>query len=355
MLKPVIRTNYLDLSGELAALSIPKHRVCIVGDSNTMPLYGDAVTEECEKVFSEVHTFIWPAGEEQKNLDSIRELLKYLLEQHFDRKDCLIALGGGVTGDMTGFAAAVYLRGIPIIQLPTTLLAQIDSSIGGKTGVDFYGYKNMVGAFHMPSLVYSNISVLKTLPKDQFVSGMGEVIKSALLGDREFYDWLKEHTAEIEKMDPETIRFMVERTAGIKVQIVERDPEEHGERALLNLGHTIGHAVEKFKNFELQHGVCVGLGLVAAAYMSMKRGMITEADLDSIRTVCTAFGLPVTTDGLNPEEILRITKSDKKMSNGQIRFILLESIGKAVIADDVTDEEILDGIRYISDCREETV
>lgn len=355
MLKPVIKTNFLSLSDELKKLSLPKHRVCIVGDSNTMPLYGDAVVEECEKVFSEVHTFVWPAGEEQKNLDSIRELLKYLLEQHFDRKDCLIALGGGVTGDMTGFASAVYLRGIPVIQLPTTLLAQIDSSIGGKTGVDFYGYKNMVGAFHMPALVYSNISVLKTLPREQIISGMGEIVKSALLGDRDFYIWLQNNTDKIKEMDPETMRFMVERTSGIKVQIVERDPEEHGERALLNFGHTIGHAVEKYKNFELQHGVCVGLGIIAASYMSVRRGMISEDDLAGIRSMCTSFGLPVTTDGLNPEEILRITKSDKKMSNGQIRFILLESIGKACISEDVTDQEILDGIRYISDEGEESL
>lgn len=348
MIEPVIKTDFLKLSEELKKLDIPKHRVCIVGDSNTMPLYADAVMEEADQVFSEVHTFIWPAGEEQKNLDSIRELLKYLLEQHFDRKDCLMALGGGVVGDMTGFAASVYLRGIPVIQLPTTLLAQIDSSIGGKTGVDFYGYKNMVGAFHMPALVYSNVSALKTLPEDQFVSGMGEVVKSALLGDRELYDWLNEHVDEINAMQPEYIRSMVERTAGIKAGIVERDPEEHGERALLNFGHTIGHAIEKYKNFELQHGVCVGLGLLAASYMSFKRGMITEDDLESIRKTCGAFGLPMTTEIEDPKEVLKITKSDKKMSNGQIRFILLSRIGKACISDDVTEEEMLDGIRYVA-------
>lgn len=348
MLEPVIRTDFLDLSEKLNQLSIPKHRVCIVGDSNTMPLYADAVLEETEKVFTEVHTFVWPAGEEQKNLDSIRELLKYLLEQHFDRKDCLIALGGGVIGDMTGFAASVYLRGIPVIQLPTTLLAQIDSSIGGKTGVDFYGYKNMVGAFHMPSLVYSNISVLKTLPKEQLISGMGEVVKSALLGDAAFYGWLEEHTDELRAMQPETIREMVKRTAAIKVRIVERDPKEQGERALLNFGHTIGHAIEKYKNFGLQHGVCVGLGLVAASYMSVRRGMIREEDLKRIRALCDAFGLPLSVSGLDAQEILRITKSDKKMSNGQIRFILLRAIGRACIAEDVSDREILDGIRFIS-------
>lgn len=348
MVDPVIKTDFLSLSDEVSKLSIPFHRVCIVGDSNTMPLYGDAVMEEADQIFSEVHTFIWPAGEEHKNLDSIRELLKYLLEQHFDRKDCLIALGGGVIGDMTGFAAAVYLRGIPVIQLPTTLLAQIDSSIGGKTGVDFYGYKNMVGAFHMPALVYSNISALRTLPKEQFTSGMGEVIKSALLGDRDFYDWLNVNALDISDMKPEVIRTMVERTAQIKTGIVKRDPEEHGERALLNFGHTLGHAVEKYKDFSLQHGICVGLGLIAASYMSYKRGMISKEDLNSIRSTCSLFGLPLTTDLKDPEEIIHITKSDKKMSNGQIRFILLQSIGRAVISDDVTEDEMREGIRYIN-------
>ena len=237
---------------------------------------------------------------------------------------------------MTGFAAATYLRGISYVQVPTTLLAQVDSSIGGKTGVDFMGYKNMVGAFHMPEFVYTNPLTLKTLPEKEFVSGMGEVLKSALLSDSEFFEWI------LDNMDG------IRRTASIKEKIVDRDPTEKGERALLNLGHTIGHAIEKYKDFTMPHGMCVGLGCISAAAISMKRGYLGPEELYEIRDVCVMFGLPMFADGIDDQEILRITKSDKKMIGGHIRFILLKEIGKAVIADDVTDEEILYGIRFIN-------
>ncbi len=344
---PVIENGFSGLSAAVRKTDLPLHRVCLVGDTNTMPLFEEALVTELKNVFETVQVYAFPAGEEHKNLDSIRGLLAFLMDHHFDRKDCIAAVGGGVAGDMAGFAASVYLRGIPVIQIPTTLLAQIDSSIGGKTGVDFEGYKNMVGAFHMPALVYTNPLALTSLPKDQFISGMGEVVKSALLGDRDFYDWLKVHHDAVLAKDPQAMHTMIERTAGIKVRIVTEDPEEHGIRAFLNFGHTIGHAVEKYKNFALAHGVCVGLGISAAAHMSAERGYITEEDVKDVQTSLASFGLPLVTDGLDAREVLRITKSDKKMSNGQIRFILLKSLGEACLCDDVTDEEILDGIRFI--------
>ncbi len=342
-----ITNDFSKLREAVQALSIPKHRVCIVGDSNTFPLYGAQVREELAPVFSEVHEFVFEAGEEHKTLDSVRMLLRFLIEHHFDRKDCLVALGGGVIGDMTGFTASIYLRGIPVLQIPTTLLAQIDSSIGGKTAVDFDGFKNMVGAFHMPSLIYANTSVLNTLPEEQIVSGLGEVIKSALLGDHDFYLWLKDNRNAILDMNPSIMPEMISRTANIKIDIVHRDPTEQGERAFLNLGHTIGHAVEKYKNFALQHGTCVGLGMVAAAYLSYCRHLISMEELTDVKETCASFGLPLVTSGLDPREILRITKSDKKMSQGQIRFVLLSSLGQACLCDDVTDEELLQAIAYI--------
>ena len=347
-LAPVISRSFADFGDALAALPFERNRICVVGDSHTMPLYGKEVLEEAAKSFKTVEQYTFPAGEEYKTLDSIRELLRYLIEHHFDRHDCLLALGGGVTGDMTGFAAAVYLRGIPVIQLPTTLLAQIDSSIGGKTGVDFDGFKNMVGAFHMPALVYTNSSALKTLPKDQFVSGMGEVIKSALLGDAELYGWLKDHADAVNAGEESALELMIRRTAAIKVGIVRRYPEEHGERALLNFGHTIGHAVEKYLKFAMQHGCCVALGLVTASKISTDRGLITEEELHDIEKTCGLYGLPLRAEGIDAQEVLRFTKSDKKMKNGQIRFILLRRPGEAFYTDDVTDEEILNGIRYIT-------
>lgn len=345
---PVIRDQFEDLPETLDSLTVKKHRLLIVGDTNTVPLYGEEVRRETEKVFHEVFVFTVPSGEDQKNLDTIRTILRFLLEHHFDRKDCVAALGGGVIGDMAGFAASVYLRGIPVIQIPTTLLAQIDSSIGGKTGVDFEGYKNMVGAFHMPVLVYTNSSALTTLPDSQFISGLGEVVKSALLGDGEFFTWLNENREKILKRDKAALLYLIKKTAGIKVKVVEEDPTEQGVRATLNLGHTIGHAVEKFKHFELPHGVCVALGIAAAAYLSEKKGLISKEDEDAIESSLQGFELPVKTCDLDEREILRITKSDKKMADGQIRFILLKKIGEAYMDDTLTDDDLLAAIHYIN-------
>lgn len=344
---PFVSDSFSLLPQAVSGTDLPKHRVMLVGDSNTMPLYGEQVRMILSQVFAEVSVFTFRAGEEHKNLESIEQLLLELMERRFDRSDCIAALGGGVTGDMAGFAAAIYLRGIPVIQLPTSLLAQIDSSIGGKTGIDFKGYKNMVGAFHMPALVYTNTSALKTLPDEQFTSGMGEVIKSALLADAGFFNWLLERQDEILKRDRDTLYEMIRRTAGIKTEIVRRDPTEKGERALLNLGHTVGHAVEKAKNFSMLHGDCVAVGLAAAVHISAERGLLSSEEVSSIRTACTVFGLPLSVRDLSAEEILHITKSDKKMASGQIRFILPDGIGKAFIAADVTDEELLSGIRSV--------
>ncbi len=347
-MNPIISDSFVMLGRTVREVLPKAGRVCIVGDTNTMSLFAEEIRASLETKFHTVAAYTFPAGEEFKTLDSIRGLLGYLLEQHFDRGDALVAVGGGVTGDMTGFAAAIYLRGIAFVQVPTTLLAQIDSSIGGKTGVDYQGYKNMVGAFHMPSAVFVNTKTLNTLPDDQFISGMGEVVKSALLADKAFYDWLIENREAVLSRNPETIGEMIRRTEQIKIQIVNEDPTEKGIRAYLNLGHTIGHAIEKNSNFSLQHGCCVALGTIAAARMSERRGYITEADLNSVIEVTGTYGLPTHFEDAVPEEILAITKSDKKMHNGRIRFVLLEKLGSACLRDDVTDEEMLEAICYLA-------
>lgn len=319
-------------------------KICVVSDSNVAPLYLDTVMNKLRGLASEVTSFVFDAGEASKNLDVVRNLYEHLILSHFERRDCLVALGGGVVGDLTGFTAATYLRGIQFIQIPTTLLAQVDSSIGGKTGVDFDSYKNMVGAFHQPILVYINTATLKTLPKRQFVSGMGEVVKYGLITDRDFYQWLRTNHDAIVSLDSEKLRAMIYRSCDNKRQVVEIDPEEKGIRALLNFGHTLGHAIEKYMNFKCTHGECVGAGSVLAAMLSVKKGLISEADLRNISSTVASFGCPHIT-GFDPEKVVEITHSDKKMSGGHIRFILLRDIGNADIFTNVTDEDMLEVLK----------
>ena len=346
-----LEDSFHKLGEELTKLGCQGRKICIVTDTNVAALYLDEVRKITEEACARTEVFCFPAGEENKTLDVIRSLYKILIEAGFDRHDFLLALGGGVTGDLTGYAAATYLRGISFIQVPTTLLAQIDSSIGGKTGVDFDGYKNMVGAFHQPCLVYANLSTLKSLPEDQFASGMGEVLKHGLIRDGAYYEWTIEHMDEIMERETSALSYMVYQSCMIKKTVVEHDPEEKGERALLNFGHTIGHAIEKLKNFTLLHGECVALGCVAAAYISWQRGLLNEEEFYEIRDMNVGFGLPISFDGLSSEEIVKATKKDKKMNAGKVRFILLKKIGKAYIDQTVTDEEMLNAVNQLNaDC-----
>ena len=344
----VFEQSFEDLPGEIEKICDRSRRLCIVTDSNVAPLYLDKVKEVLDGKYKKLCSYIIPAGEENKNLDNIKEIYRFLIEEGFDRKDMLLALGGGVVGDMTGYAAATYLRGIDFVQIPTTLLAQSDSSIGGKTGVDFDGYKNMVGAFKMPRLVYMNIETLKTLPDRQFFSGFAEVMKSGLIRDEIFYTWLIDNLYEICGKDMEVLEEMVTRSCDIKRMIVEKDPTEKGDRALLNLGHTIGHAIEKYMNFEMYHGECVALGCVCAAYISWKKEYLTKDEYYEIRDMFVPFNLPISIDKLDLEKVLELTKSDKKMDAGTIRFILLKKIGKAFIDTTVTDSEILAALDEIN-------
>lgn len=335
-----IRESFEALSQCVASLDTADRRICIVTDSNTGPLYAEAVMQQIRPICREVFLFTLPAGEEHKTLDQIREIYAFLIQHEFDRQDLLIALGGGVVGDMTGFAAATYLRGIRFIQIPTTLLAQVDSSIGGKTGVDFGDFKNMVGAFHMPSLVYIAADTLKTLPELQFESGMGEVLKHGLIRDASYYEWTIENMMEICERQTQYLMTMIKGSCRIKRAVVEKDPKEKGERALLNFGHTLGHAIETAMQFRLPHGHCVALGCVAAAHISWKRGLLDEGEFYEIRDMMVGFGLPISYDGIDSGEILRIARHDKKASAGKIRFILLKKIGSAFIDLTVTEEEM---------------
>lgn len=325
-----------------------QRKVCIVTDSHVAALYLDEIASICGDLFSKVISFVFPAGEASKNMDTVQKLYLSLIENHFDRGDLLIALGGGVVGDLTGFAAATYLRGIDFLQIPTTLLAQVDSSIGGKTGVDFQQYKNMVGAFHMPRMVYMNTATLNTLPAEQFSSGMAEIIKHGLIRDEAYYRWISDHREGICGLDPELLEEMIYRSCQIKGSVVEEDPKEKGVRAHLNFGHTVGHAVEKLSDFRLSHGYSVALGMKAAAYLSKKLGYLSGEDISEMLSVFASFGLPVSLPlEEDSREILQATKSDKKMAGKQIKFIILTAVGTAQIYREFTDEDLLEAIDYM--------
>lgn len=342
-----LESGFQGLEQAMKDAGLTGKKACIISDSTVAPLYEEALRKELSKVCTEVGTFVFPAGESNKNLDTIQNMYEHLILQGLDRKSLLVALGGGVVGDMTGFGAATYLRGIDFIQVPTTLLAQVDSSIGGKTGVDFLNYKNMVGAFHQPRLVYMNLDTLDTLPDQQFACGMGEVLKSALICDKEFYQWLEDRHEDIKRRDSDILAEMISRCCAIKRGVVERDPEEKGERALLNLGHTIGHAVEKLKDLTLLHGQCVGAGMVAAARISRNRGLLTEEEFQKIKLLNQVYGLPCKVDGLTAGQVLAATKKDKKMEDGHVKFILMDGLGRSFIDKTVSDEELLQGIEEI--------
>lgn len=340
--------DFSNLSAAMEEEDLKGMKMCVVTDSNVAPLYLKTVMEELKKVSDQVTSFVFEAGEKNKNLNTVQQVYKHLIQHELDRKSILVALGGGVVGDLTGFVSATYLRGIDFIQIPTTLLSQVDSSVGGKTGVDLDQYKNMVGAFHQPRLVYMNMKTIHTLPAKEFACGMGEVVKTGLICDASFFHYICENHEKLHALEFTTLAKTIRRCCEIKAGVVERDPKEKGERALLNLGHTIGHAIEKLMDFQLLHGQCVGIGLVAAACISRNRGLLTEEEYKMIYDVCKLYDLPVTIQQLSAEEIISATKKDKKIEQGQIKFILMDGIGKSFIDKTITDEELKTAILEIT-------
>lgn len=343
----VITQGFEAIGDEIKKLGISGIKLCIVTDSNVGPIYAEPLMQALAQTGNDVYVFTIPAGEANKNLDVVRTVYTYLIEQHFERRDMIVALGGGVVGDLAGFTAATYLRGIDFIQVPTSLLAQVDSSIGGKTGVDFDQYKNMVGAFHMPKLVYMNIDTLSTLSARLFNSGFGEIIKHGLIKNREYFDYLDVNYEHIKVLEPEYLMETIYQSCIIKAEVVNHDPTEKGERALLNFGHTLGHAVEKLMNFSLYHGECVALGMICASYISKERGYITDSDYAAIRAMLKKYGFPTKVEGLDIFSILEVSKSDKKMEKGVVKFILLRELGNAVIDRTVTCDEMTQALKEI--------
>ncbi|MDO4789013.1 MAG: 3-dehydroquinate synthase [Johnsonella sp.] len=325
----------------------PCVKLCLLCDSNTKKLILPSLKKALSPFFPRLHVLSFPAGEEQKNQKTLNRIYRFLLKNNFSRGDCILSLGGGTVGDIGGFAAATYLRGLSHIQIPSTLLAMTDASLGGKTGIDYCGFKNMIGAFYMPSLVYINIKLLFSLPEREFASGMAEVLKHALIASASQYRFILSKRKEIRAREPSVLYDMLQKSIETKKKIVESDPLEKGERALLNFGHTLGHAIEKESAFSLRHGEAVALGMLAAMQISVKRGYLNQNELEEFRTLLQSLNLPVFFEALDIDHICESTWKDKKRAGEQIRFILLKKIGEAFIdrkVDLLQMKEALDSI-----------
>ncbi len=344
--KPCYNVNISDSFDDFVnSYDFSESKICIITDDNV----ANCVLDDFKAALNrDVLCYCITPGEGSKTLDTVKGIYDFLIKNDFNRQDILIALGGGVIGDITGFAASTYERGISFIQVPTSLLAMVDSSIGGKTGVDFDGYKNMVGSFYMPKMVYINTNVLKSLPDREYFNGFAEVMKSALIRDAVFYSWLIDQMYEICEKDNDAVSHMIEKSVLIKKLVVEKDPTEKGERRILNFGHTIGHAIEKYSDFDLKHGECVALGSVAAAFISWKKNWLTMEEYYEIRDMFVPFNLPISVELLDIDKVMENIKKDKKAENGTINFVLLKKIGKAVIDNTVTPEEIKEALNELN-------
>lgn len=318
-----IQRGVIDSCGAYAKNLSGAQKVTVVTDTNVAPLYLERVQASLQKEGFEVRSHIFTAGEESKHLGTIAEIYNTLADFRMSRKDIIVALGGGVCGDMAGFAAATYLRGIDFIQVPASLLAQVDSSVGGKTGVDLSYGKNLVGAFHQPIAVLIDPDMLKTLPDKFVVDGMAEVIKYGCIKEKDFFEKLENENAL------EHIEDVIERCVSIKRDVVNRDAKEAGERMLLNFGHTLGHSIEKLYNFTgITHGMAVAIGMVLISRAGEKHGITESGTTERIIKLCEKYGLP-TSDKASFKDMADAAKSDKKTAGGNINLVLLTKIGNS--------------------------
>ena len=308
----------------------------VVSNSVVAPLYLQALEATLQP--RRVVVTILPDGESHKTLANVERILDVLVANRFGRDCAVAALGGGVVGDMAGFAAATYQRGVAFAQLPTTLLAQVDSSVGGKTGVNHPGGKNLIGAFHQPVIVVADTATLATLPPRELRAGLAEVIKYGLICDAGFFLWLESHIDALLAGDAAALAHVIRRSCEIKAEIVGRDEREHGDRALLNLGHTFGHAVESATGYkEWLHGEAIGAGLAMAACMSRESGHLTSQELDRVTRLVARTGLPTHVTNVKPDVALEHMRIDKKVQAGRIRLVLLRAIGSAFVTADYAE------------------
>ena len=332
----IVGSGLLNAIGELIAKEIRSRRCAVIADENTVRLFGDRVIESLRREKFEPSLIIVPAGEKSKSLERVEAVCEQMVAAGLDRQSFVVALGGGVVGDLAGFIAAIFYRGISYVQVPTTLLAQVDSSIGGKTAVNMASGKNLIGAIHHPVLVISDVDVLKTLPPREFNQGVAEIIKHGIIRDPALFD-------SLEKLDRDNLAPLVRRNIEIKAAFVAHDERDtSGERALLNFGHTIGHAIETAGGYgELLHGEAVSLGIVAACDISIKKAGLPEQDRQNIMSILRQFDLPTRLPkSISREKIMETIQRDKKFESGQVRFVVTPRIGSAHVSNDVTMDDI---------------
>lgn len=318
-------------------------QVLVVSNTTVGPIYLNRILDLLSKNSAlKVDTVVLPDGEEYKNLKTLNRIFTGLLESNHNRTTTIVALGGGVVGDMAGFAAASYQRGVDFIQVPTTLLSQVDSSVGGKTGVNHELGKNMIGAFHQPNCVLIDTEVLQTLPKREFVAGMAEVIKYGLIWDEEFWNWLEDHVDDLMVLEQQALTHVINRSCEIKAQVVAQDERESGIRAILNLGHTFGHAVETGLGYGVWlHGEAVGLGMMMAVDLSHRLGLIDKSVVERTEKLLTRLGLPrKAPKELTAERMLELMSVDKKVINSKLRLVLLDSLGHAIVTEDIDHDKL---------------
>ena len=320
---------YAGLGVALQEVNFP-NKVAVVTNPTVGDLYCEQIVDELVRSERHVDVIRIPDGEEYKTIATLEEIFDVLIDRHFDRYCGLVALGGGVIGDITGFAAAAYLRGIPFVQLPTTLLAQVDSSVGGKTGVNHPRGKNLIGAFYQPRHVHIDVKVLHTLPQREYVSGLAEVIKYGIIQDLEFFEWLETHRQQLAERSADALIHAVMMSCQIKANVVENDEKEQGLRALLNLGHTFGHAVETLAGYGvIKHGEAVSIGMVMAARISHRLDLCSIAQVNRIKELLTYFELPVTPPDFSVADYLAVMQRDKKVKDGMVRVVLNHGLGSA--------------------------
>ena len=343
---PIYIGENLLSQAELLTQHIKGEEVLVVTNTTVAPYYLHKVLDllpdyRCESV-------VLPDGEQFKNLEVLNQIFDKLLAHHCSRQVTMIALGGGVIGDMTGFAAACYQRGVPFIQIPTTLLSQVDSSVGGKTAVNHALGKNMIGAFYQPQCVIADTDTLSTLEDRQLSSGLAEVIKYGLINDLEFFEWLEQNMSGLRARQPALLAEAIERSCQDKADIVVSDELEHGVRALLNLGHTFGHAIETGMGYgNWLHGEAIAVGMVMAAELSQRMSWIDADAVERIKNILVAAGLPITPPvDMTSEQFMSLMAVDKKVQNGLIRLVLLKDIGKAIITDDYDSDKLAETLEF---------